>query len=226
MENETPRSYKVPNTDECLSSDEAAQALREVYADCAADTKHPHNNPTHFLNKDFQAAITRLHEIKCGPEPEPQTNEAGQEVVNQWPQEHLEAMAGANNALAEKQAALVVEGNTLVDDMVANHNFERKEVPADVKPWQIRGWRLQKSLAEKDYSAVASGLQTELRQLNADAETIAGVNGAMAAPLPDDLRQQFFRGIIDDVLKVHRRRAEQPSKQFGVQLHNFPKAKE
>ncbi len=70
---QTPTSYDIPTGIESMDSEEAASTLRKIYSDCVTDESHPHNNPTHFMSKDFQAAISRLHEVKCGSEPE--TNE-------------------------------------------------------------------------------------------------------------------------------------------------------
>lgn len=135
---------------------------------------------------------------------------------------HIKSMAEGLDYPDELQAALVKEAEVLVDDMVLNHNFVRKPIPPDIKDWQIRAWRIQKSLAQEEYPKVASALQAELRTLGADAETISSVNTALVNDtFTKKYRDKFLLGLIDDCLNVHRRRAANPRPGFGEPQLSF-----
>ena len=209
MENEhIAKTYDIPDTED-LTSVDAALSLNKIHAAALADKKHPFWGRAHPQSKEFQVAVSRLHVIK---------SEAAQTAADKL-------LTDVDERKTSSQARLVREAQLLCDDMVTNHNFESMAVPGDVKAWQIRSWRMQKDLAKKDYTAVASGLLKELRELNADSETLSSVDSAMGeGGINGRYRDKFFLGLISDVLKVHKRRAANPSRNFGEQLHNFPKA--
>lgn len=203
METDSPVSYSVPST-ENLSPVEAALALRTVYADAVADTNHPHNNPGHFLNKDFGSAITRLHEIKCGPEPEAQTNADGQEIVEsgQWPQAHLEAMEqGMTGMVDRKQAAQVTRFESATADMdtlCRSYNFERCHVPENITEHQTEMLRLQVLGETADFLTLTPMIENRLRKLNAPTYIQElGQSFYNSADFPDKGRQDILLPILN-----------------------------
>ena len=207
------KSYDVPETG-YLSPEDAKQALSKMDADTVGDKLHPYLNAHHPQHSEFVTARTKLHEA-AAPEPEPQTTDDGEKLVRQFGDKSVAAMSEGLEVQKEKQTARVEEATVLMNELVKDYNFEPITIPADVPDWKIRGWRMQKSLAQKKYSEVADALRKELRLLKAPSETMALLESAII--MPPRHQDTGFAGLIADVFAANKRRAARiaSSKTFG-----------
>lgn len=198
----TPTTYSVPETEHVVSVDEAVTALNKFHGE-VMDPNHPYNSANHPQKAEYMAAVSRLHEIKCG-EVEVQTNAAGEELRNPYPQAVVDAMSEGFEIQRQKQAARVAEATVLRDELVKDFNFEFTTIEPDIPEWKIRGWRMQKSLAQKDYPAVATALRKELLLLQAPPETISLLESAVI--MPERHKDRDFANLISDVFDANKRR--------------------
>ena len=159
-ESEQIQSYDVPNT-EGLSSDEAAATLEKIHTDVVANVRHPYCNKAHPQNKSFTAAVEKLYAIK-NPEPKPQTNAEGEELIAscQYPQAVVDAMAEGLEIQKQKQNDIYNNAVEIVDELVSKYDFEPIDVRDDVTESEVTAWRMQKLFEE--------GTPASLHQLSTD----------------------------------------------------------
>lgn len=177
MENEqtpTPTSYTVPTISESLSPEEADTIIKEMQGAMIADKNHPLNKTIHPQRKAFMAAKTRLFEIK-NPEPEKQTNENGEELIQsgQFSPEVIAAMEEGielkENRNAEIQAKRTEQAEKDMDALV-ELDYERDSIPENISQRQVDILRMQRLNAEGDILSLTPMLTAQLRGLHQPPE--------------------------------------------------------
>lgn len=175
METEqTPTSYTVPANIESLTPLQADTIIKEMQGAQIADPHHPLNQTVHPQRKDFMAAKTRLFEIK-NPEPEPQTSENGEELVQsaQFPPKVIAAMeeglALKENRNVEVQAKRIEQAEKDMD-ILADLDYERGSIPENISQRQVDVLRMQRLNAEENFLSLTPMLSAQLKGLHQSPE--------------------------------------------------------
>ena len=108
----------------------------------------------------------------------------------------------------EKQQARVEEATALRDELVKDFDFESVAVEKDIPAWKIRCWQTQKSLAKKDYAAVAASLRKELMLLKAPTDRMTMLDNLnMPDGVPESHRETGYRDMMVWVAEESKRKA-------------------
>ena len=206
MENEQI-SYDLPTGIESMEPEEAAATLSKIYADVGGNAKHPYSNTAHPQSKEFRAAVTRLHEVK-NPEPEPQVNEQGEVLHNQYPQDVVDAMAEGlelkENRNIEVQEKRIEQAKTEMD-LLVKAGYERTTIPDDISARQVDVLIMQRMSAEEDYDNLRPLMSQNLLGL----QVPQGVRGMFetfnnSTELDPTLRQEMTEVIIGWINKARK----------------------
>jgi hypothetical protein len=216
MENDQPTSYEVPADIESLSPDEAAGTLRKIYADAVGNPQHPHNVKTHFQHTDFVTAVTRLHEIKC-PEPEPQTNEQGQELIasQQFSQpvidamaEGLEIQAGENEAVQQKLREGLRQEIEQVNELIPGSDIDIYEACENATPEMLEGYKMMRLLGQGDFASLTPLLLKDATKLGMPLKQVEQLRFFLSDAVPGDpLSEDIANIIIRHIHKAKKLRA-------------------
>lgn len=147
--------YAVPTIDEELSAEGATELLDEIMASAAADPKHPYTNNQHFHHQKYQAAVTRLFEIKSSADADAGLGKVGKAIK--------QAMAEKT----EKQNTLVAEAKAEMEAL-EKLGFDHTEVPDDIRDYQVRGLTEQRLHAEGKYEQLLPMLVKDAAALGDD----------------------------------------------------------
>ena len=218
MENDqAPVYYDVPADIESFTSEQAGSTLNKIYAQAGADKKHPYSNPVHPQSKEFRTAVTRLHKIKCGPEPEPQTNAEGDELVqsSQFPPAMVKAMgealsekAGHDEAVQEKlRADIEIEVNE-INSILPLADLDVNECVETATPESLEGYKMMRLLGQGDYNSLRPLLIKDARTLGMSAADISQIDLFMSAAVPgDQLSDEITDVLIRNIYNAKKRLA-------------------
>jgi len=124
----------------------------------------------------------QLARMRLGKSPLPSYGEAEQEVV-------------LRREAAEEMARLVELG------------FTEDEIPDDLQPWQVKGLRMQRLLAEKDFTALASLMEQELAII-ATPESRSTFRRFAQADFDPDLKISLANLLLEWTFAAHSERAD------------------
>jgi len=205
MEN---NSYDIPNT-EGLTPEQAGQELNRISAEVIGNKDHPYTSGSHIQHNDFLEAITKLHKIKAGSQPEPQANAEGEVLAEQPSPELLSAMSDGLNRKTEEQTTLRDEGVKLVDELVEKYDLARVDVPEDVPEFRVSSWRMQKLLAEENYEGLTPMFNKELRGLQTPPDVMGLLTSfTNTTDLDPTLRSDFADLIIRWIDQANKQKYE------------------
>lgn len=183
---------------------EAQAAISKISAAALADPGHPYWGK-HPQAKELQETMTTLYEIKGGPPPEVQTNEAGEELVasGQWPQEHLAAMkegldeqAFKTEAKQEEMAKSIRADVGVVNQLMEGSDINIDEVLENPTVSQMQGYRQMALLAQGSYSELMPLLIADVRVLGMPSAQVDQVRAFLATAQPNDPLTQDLTNII------------------------------
>lgn len=143
---------------ESLDAESAKSEIDKTFRAARSDPKHPY-----FSGDDQKAhkrAIDRVQRLfsVVSPEPEPELNEAGEEL--------RDAVDPAvkkicDDAMSSRRDKLVDEGNKLISELV-DLGFDEIDLPDDVCPGDIEIWKMQKMHAKENYSGLFDAMKKTL----------------------------------------------------------------
>jgi len=195
------RSYDPPPSEgetDALTPSEAQARLNQMHADFAADPDHPFYNKGHPQHKDFAAHSWKLNTILAEDEAEKREVKDAQDVVD--------FLAG-NNARQDavrKEAAAEV---ALLKDL----GFEGIEVPADIQPYRVTAWKMQRLNAQNDLQQLTPLMEKELRGLHATSETLDAFRSYVNVKnLDPALREGIFEKLIAWIHAANAQRYGKP----------------
>lgn len=213
MSENEQQSYDVPSV-EGLSQDEAITVLEKVNADIAANPNHPYMTNTHPQSKSFKAAITRLYELK-NPEPEPQTNAEGEELIAscQFPQAHLKAMeqaldekAGLNEEVQAKLSKNILQEVNLINSIVPG-DIDIDEI-GEPTPEKLEGYQQLRMLRQGDYTSLSPLIVKDARGLGMKPDKVEQIKYFLTTAEPGEpLSEDICNIIIRHIHKAKKLRA-------------------
>lgn len=176
---------------ESMSVESATSEINEILA----DKSHAyHSRMGTAGRKEAVAHVTRLYAIK-NPQPEVQENAAGQPITTQFPPDVVKAMTeglaiqeGKDEATQER---LINEATEEIKQLAAL-GFEEPEIPADIKPYQVRSLTEQRLHAESEqgnadsWGQLGRMIQEDFRKLNVPAASIGMLSNFFATVKPGD----------------------------------------
>ena len=207
MGNEQPTSYDLPTGIESMEPEEAAATLSKIYADVGGNAKHPYSNTAHPQSKDFRAAVTRLHEIK-NPEPEPQVNEQGEVLHNQYPQDVVDAMAEGlelrENRNAEVQAERIEQAESEMD-LFEKASGTRENIPEDISEVELRVLTMRRLAVEGDFLNLNPRISKSLIELNAPPENRAAFEALCnLTNVNEKTKKKIYGVLIADIFENYK----------------------
>ncbi len=139
-----------PESIEQLSPDEAKGKIDQTMQAATGDPSHAYSDGHHPGHKKAVSLMQQLHQ-RAAPPAELQTDAEGKTLVSQFSPEATKAMQEGMDILEGKheatQAKLVAEAEVEMAQLV-KLGFDEDSIPADIKPYQVRGLKEQRLLAE------------------------------------------------------------------------------
>ncbi len=163
---------------EQLSPDQAKGKIDSVMRE-ARDPVHPYSNGSSPDHRRAVETMRQLHE-RAAPPVELQTDAEGETLATQFSPETTKAMQEGMDILEGKHQAtqekLVAEAEVEMQQLV-KLGFDEDSIPADIKPYQVRGLKEQRLLAEAtdkhnedSWNKLGSMLAEDFKGLSGNAE--------------------------------------------------------
>ena len=148
-----------------LSQAEAQKHIDRVIDAAGKDVAHPYSDGHNRLHRKYVDRMHKLHQI-VNPQPEPQTNADGEEVVQQWPPHMVKIMSEALDGQAEKHNKLIDQAQNDMNFLVSE-GFDRSPIPDDLQPYQANALKMQRLLIEGKHKEAGTLMKRELSELKA-----------------------------------------------------------
>lgn len=177
-----PASEPTADDISVMSVDAAKAEIKKTMS-AAIDPQHPYCNHMHIDHKSSVARMADLFTVAAGPAPEPQVNEAGQEISNPLPQKHFDAMAEAlenKGTLDEAAQQKLIEGTK--EDMrilVQDFDYEDSSIPDDLTVDLAALVKMQRLNEQANYDALRPMLNSRMVSQHVPAENLQLFNGLL-----------------------------------------------